>query len=62
MSSTDPDTDAAACRSVLDGTDPACVPYNLFQIGGVTPEALNYLQTPGLLQSRHRSRTSAWVS
>ena len=48
---TDPDTGAAVCRSVLDGTDPACVPYNLFQIGGVTPEALNYLQTPGLLQS-----------
>ncbi len=34
------------CQSVIDGTDPACVPYNLFQIGGVTPAALNYLQAP----------------
>jgi len=24
-----------------------CVPYNIFQTGGVTPAALNYLQTPG---------------
>ena len=36
------------CRSFLDGTDLACVPYNIFRLGGVTPEALNYLQTPGL--------------
>ena len=36
------------CRSVLNGIDPACVPYNIFQTGGVTPEALAYLQTPGL--------------
>jgi len=28
------------------GADPACVPYNIFQVGGVTPEALNYLETP----------------
>jgi iron complex outermembrane recepter protein len=28
--------------------DPACVPYNPFQIGGVTPEQLAYLQIPGL--------------
>ena len=32
------------CASGDDG----CVPYNVFQIGGVTPEALNYLQVPGL--------------
>lgn len=37
----------AVCRSVLDGTDPNCVPYNIFTAGGVTPEALNYLQVPG---------------
>ena len=35
------------CRSVLNGTDGACVPYNIFQAGGVTPEALAYVQTPG---------------
>lgn len=37
----------AVCRSVLDNSDPNCVPYNIWSIGGVTPEALAYLQTPG---------------
>ncbi|MEG3124280.1 TonB-dependent receptor domain-containing protein [Sphingomonas sp. GB1N7] len=36
----------ATCRSVVDGTDPACVPYNIFTTGGVTAAALNYLQIP----------------
>jgi outer membrane receptor protein involved in Fe transport len=36
------------CRSVVDGTDPNCVPYNIFTLGGVTDEALAYLQTPGI--------------
>ncbi len=35
------------CRSVVDGSDPNCVPYDLFSIN-VTPEALAYLQVPGL--------------
>lgn len=43
----DPSTGNAVCRSVLDGTDPNCVPYNIWRLGGVTPEALAYLQTPG---------------
>jgi outer membrane receptor protein involved in Fe transport len=34
------DTDAS-------NDDPNCVPYNIFQNGGVTPEALAYLQVPG---------------
>lgn len=34
------------CQSVVDGTDPACVPWNIFTQGGVTPEALAYLQIP----------------
>jgi len=46
----DPTTGAPVCMSALDGTDPACVPYNIFQIGGVTQEALDYLQVPGLQQ------------
>ncbi|MEK8032811.1 TonB-dependent receptor [Ideonella sp. DXS29W] len=37
----------AVCRSVVDGTDPNCVPYNVWTLGGVTPGALAYLQTPG---------------
>lgn len=45
---TDPATGRAVCRSVLDGTDPNCVPYNIWRLGGVTPEALSYLQTPGV--------------
>ena len=40
------------CRSVVDGTDPLCVPYNVFTIGGVTPAALNYLQVPGMQQGK----------
>lgn len=35
------------CESVLDGTDPNCVPWNIFANGGVTSAATNYLNTPG---------------
>jgi len=35
------------CRSVRDGTDPNCVPYDLWGNGTVSPAALNYLQAPG---------------
>ena len=34
------------CRSVVDGTDPNCVPYNVWTLGQITPAALNYLQIP----------------
>ena len=34
------------CQSVIDGSDPACVPYNSFQLGGVTQAALAYLEAP----------------
>ncbi|NJR78698.1 TonB-dependent receptor [Sphingomonas sp. 36D10-4-7] len=43
---TDPTSGNPVCRSVLDGTDPACVPYNIFTTGGVSAAALNYLQLP----------------
>ena len=36
------------CRSVVDGTDPNCIPYNPFQIDGVTQESLDYVQVPGI--------------
>jgi iron complex outermembrane recepter protein len=36
-----------ACQSVVDGTDPTCVPYNIFNAGGVTPAALNYIRASG---------------
>ncbi len=32
----------------LSNDDPACVPYNIFQINAVTPQQLEYLQIPGL--------------
>lgn len=38
------------CRSFDNGTDVNCVPWNIFEIDGVTPEALAYLQVP-LLQN-----------
>ena len=39
---------AAVCQSKLDGTDPNCVPWNLFTPGGVTPAQQAYLTVPGL--------------
>ncbi len=44
---TDPKTGNPVCRVTLNGTDPNCVPYNIWSLGKVTPEALTYLQTPG---------------
>ncbi len=50
---TDPATGQPACRSAVDGSDPNCVPYNVWATGGVTPAALAYLQTPGLQEGLH---------
>jgi iron complex outermembrane receptor protein len=50
---TDPTTGQPACRSAVSaaaggtGLDLNCVPYDIFSLGGVTPAALTYLQTPG---------------
>jgi outer membrane receptor protein involved in Fe transport len=44
---TDPATGNPVCRSVLNGSDPNCVPYNIWALGKVTPAALAYLATPG---------------
>lgn len=35
------------CRSVLDGSDPNCVPWDIWGTGTVTQAALNYVQAPG---------------
>lgn len=40
---------SGACQSVLDGTDPACVGYNVFTPGGVTSEAAAYIGIPLVL-------------
>ena len=44
---TDPSTGKPVCRSALNGTDPNCVPYNIWALGQISPAALAYLQTPG---------------
>lgn len=42
----DPVSGAPVCRSVLDGSDASCVPWNIFESGGVTEEALAYITQP----------------
>jgi len=42
----DPDTGEVVCRSVVDGSDPSCVPWNIFTTGGVTQDQLDYLVLP----------------
>ncbi len=42
----DPTTGRVVCRSVLDGSDPSCVPWNIFREGAVTQEMVDYLTLP----------------
>lgn len=44
---TNPVGGAPVCRSVLDGSDPNCVPWDIWGTGTVTQAALNYVQVPG---------------
>ncbi|HSC18575.1 MAG TPA: TonB-dependent receptor [Rhizomicrobium sp.] len=53
----DPATGAPVCKSVLDGSDPFCVPWNIFQPNGVTPAAIKYLDVPGFREGGTRE----WV-
>jgi len=48
----------AVCRSVVNGQDPNCVPWDIFSPAGVSAAALNYLQTPGF-QRGHVDETIA---
>lgn len=43
---------AAVCAAALSGADPSCVPWNIWQKGGVTPAALQYLTVPASYASR----------
>lgn len=45
----DPSTGQPVCRSVLTGEDPACVPWDIFELGGVTEEATAYLVVPSFV-------------
>lgn len=52
----DPNTGQPVCSSVLDGSDPLCVPYNLWKLGGVTPQALAYVLADGLQLGQTREQ------
>lgn len=50
------------CRSVIDGSDPTCVPYNIFNgAGGASPESVAYLSATGF-QKGHTSEQVANAS
>src|SRR5204863_420736 len=41
------------CRSVVDGSDPNCIPVNVFMANGVTPQQAKYMFTPSTTGSRN---------
>ena len=49
---TDPDTGEWVCRS----GDPGCVPWNIFQEGAVTQEAIDYITTVAVLYGTTRTQ------
>ena len=42
----EPGTGRVVCRSALDGSDPGCVPWNIFSEGAVTQQMVDYLSLP----------------
>ena len=54
----DPSTGNIVCQSVLDGSDPTCVPWNVFTAGAVTPAMTNYLSLP--LFARGTTSQQVW--
>jgi outer membrane receptor protein involved in Fe transport len=48
----DDGTGTPVCRSVLDGSDSNCVPWNPFVPNGITQDQLDYLQATGLQTGR----------
>src|SRR5205823_564011 len=43
---------APVCAAAVSGADATCVPWNIWQKDGVTPEALNYLTVPASYAAR----------
>lgn len=45
---TDPETGVTSitCASVVDGTDPNCVPWNVWETGAVDPASVEYMSLP----------------
>ena len=54
----DPATGQPACRSVLTGEDSNCVPWDVFELGAVTPEAAAYLGVPVRLEGTVKQRVA----
>ncbi|KKC25532.1 TonB-dependent receptor [Sphingomonas sp. SRS2] len=52
----DPRTGQNACRVFVSGVDTNCRPYDMFALGGVTQEALNYVQVPGFQRGNTQER------
>jgi outer membrane receptor protein involved in Fe transport len=46
------------CQSADDGSDPSCVPWNIWNPNGVTPAQTNYLAAPGMKEGS----TQEWVA
>jgi outer membrane receptor protein involved in Fe transport len=59
----DPTTGEGVCASALDGTDPDCVPWNVFESGAVTQEAVDYMRLDGAFpQMQKRLQVVGYVS
>jgi outer membrane receptor protein involved in Fe transport len=59
----DPVSGQPVCRSVVDGTDPNCIPWNVFESGAVTQEALDYITQPIFFDgSTEQIQVNAYVS
>lgn len=54
----DPKTGNIVCQAALNGVDPSCVPWNIFQTGGVTPAQYKYLELP--LYARGTTSLQVW--
>lgn len=52
----DPRTGQPACRVFVSGVDTNCRPYNMFALGGVTQDALNYVQATGFQRGNTQER------
>lgn len=46
LDAVDDGTGNVVCRSVVDGSDPNCIPWNIFDSNGVTQQQINYLVLP----------------
>ncbi len=52
----DPDTGLPACRTAIDGTDPSCVPWNVFKKDGVTQAAVDYITGIGIAKGETKTQ------